>query len=172
MKSLLKVMAILGCIAGIASISHAGTPQENGQVPFQTAPFSGTTIIASSASASSAGASISLTVSTPTAINSGGGTYTGRNCFTRIVVQMSSSTVLTIADTNTTKWTIYGSGLGTSGSSTLSLPEDHLGPWCTAAGDQTLFTLTNTGGLSSNPEVVDVEGYTTYGGTLNSGPMY
>lgn len=167
-----KYLALIGLLLGIAGVSHAGTPQENGQLPFQAASFSGNSIVASSASTTSAGASIALTVSTPTAINSGGGTYTGRNCFTRILVQMSTSTVLTIADGTTTKWTIYGSGIGTTGTNTLSLPEDHLGPLCTSAGNQTLFTLTNTAGLSTNPEAVDVEGYTTYGGQLNSGPMY
>lgn len=172
MKSMLKVMAILAIIAGISMFSQAGTPQENGQQPFQAASFSGTTILASSASVSSSIASLVLTVSTPAVINSGGGTYTGRNCFTRIVVQMSTATVLTIADNLTTKWTINGLGLGASGVNTLSLPEDHLGPFCTAAADQTVFTLTNTAGLSTNPETINVEGYTTYGGTLNSGPMY
>lgn len=164
-----KLLAVVGLLFGVVSLSRAGTPQENyyqGQ-----APLSGATILASTASTTSAGASIALTVSTPTAINSGGSTYTGRNCFTRILVQMSTSTVLTIADGTTTKWTIYGAGLGTTGTSTLSLPEDHLGPFCTAAGDQTLFTLTNTAGLSTNPESVNVEGYTTYGGTQNAGPM-
>lgn len=168
-----KAIAVVGLLFGLISYSHAGTPQENlynGQ-----APLSGTTILASSASTTSAGASIALTVSTPTVINSGGGTYTGRNCFTRILVQMSTSSVLTIADVNTTKWTIYGYALAGSstatGSFTLSLPEDHLGPFCTASGDQTLFTLTNTNGLATNDEAIDVEGYTTYGGTLNAGPM-
>lgn len=166
-----KVLAVFGLLFGMACLSHAGTPQENGQMPFQAAPYSGNTILASSASTTSAPASIVLTVSTPTVINSGGGTYTGRNCFTKILVQMSTNTVLTVADANTTKWTIYGTGIGTTGTNTLSLPEDHLGPLCTAAGDQTVFTLTNTNGQAGNAESVNVEGYTTYGGTLNSGPM-
>lgn len=166
-----KALAVIGMLFGFGAIALAGTPQENGTSPFQNAPFSGTTILASSAATTSVPASLSLTVSTPTVINSGGGTYTGRNCFTRILVQMSTNTVLTILDNATTKWTIYGAGLGTTGTSTLSLPEDHLGPYCTAAGDQTVFTLTNTNGISANPESVNVEGYTTYGGTLNSGPM-
>lgn len=163
-----KVIALIGLLLGLASISHAGTPQEN--LYQSQAPLSGTTIIASSASTTSA-TNLTLVVSTPTTINSGGGVYTGRNCFTRILVQMSSATVLTIQDNNTVKWTINGLGLGASGVNTLSLPEDHLGPFCTAAGDQTSFILTSTSG-GVVPQTVNVEGYTTYGGTNNSGPMY
>ena len=85
---------------------------------------------------------------------------------------MATSTVVTIADNNTTVWTIYGSGLGTTGTNTLSLPEDHLGPFCTATGDRTVFTLTGAGLITTNAQAINVEGYTTYGGTNNSGPMY
>lgn len=171
MKSMLRLMAMLGFVAGISALGHAGTPQENGQVPSQTASFSGTTILTSSATTSGT-ATVTLTVSTPTVINSGGGTYNGRNCFTRFVVQMATTTVLTIADNATTVWTVNGAGLGTTGTNTIVLPEDHLGPFCTAAGDKTVFTLTPTAGNAVNPTTINVEGYTTYGGTLNSGPMY
>lgn len=164
-----KLLAVFGLVLGLAGVSHAGTPQE---VFYQgQAPLSGTTILASTASPTSAGATITLAVSSPSVINSGGGTYTGRNCFTRVLVQMSTATVLTVKDGNNTVWTIYGAGLGTTGTSTLSIPEDHLGPLCTSANNQTTFVLTNTGGSASNQESVNVEGYTTYGGTLNAGPM-
>ena len=133
--------------------------------------MSGNTILTSTASPTSVG-TYTLTVTTPAVINSGGGAYTGRNCFTKFVVQIPTTTVVTIADNNTTVWTLYGLGLGASGVNTVSLPEDHLGPWCTAAGDRTVFTLTNTGGIANVPTSINVEGYTTYGGTLNSGPMY
>lgn len=166
-----KVFIMLSMLVGLGSLGYAGTPQEAGGIFQGQGNLSGATILASSAATTSVPASLALTVSTPTVINSGGTTYTARNCFTRILVQMSTSTVLTIADNATTKWTIYGAGLGTTGTSTLSLPEDHLGPFCTAAGDQTVFTLTNTTGLSTNPESVNVEGYTTYGGSMNQGPM-
>jgi hypothetical protein len=164
-----KWLGCLGLLFVVGTV-YAGTPQENyymGQPP-----LSAITILASTATTTTVGASVfTLTIATPTAINSGGGTFTGRNCFTRFVVQIPTTTVLTIADNFTTKWTINGAGLGTTGTSTLVLPEDHLGPWCTAAGDQTLFTLTNIGGLAANPATLNVEGYTTYGGTLNAGPM-
>lgn len=163
-----KLLATLGLMLGLIGVSHAGTPQET---YFQSqAPLSGTTILVSSAATGSTG-NITLTISTPTVINSGGGSYTGRNCFTRFIVQVSTSAVVTFKDNNTTVWTIYGAGLGTTGTSTLSLPEDHLGPWCTAAGDQTSIVVTNTGGLSTNAQSINAEGYTTYGGTLNAGPM-
>lgn len=166
-----KWLTLVGLLFGLSAISYAATPQENGQIPFQVAPFSGATILASSASTVGT-ATLTLTVSTPTAINSGGSTINGRNCFTRFLVQIATYTTVTIADNLTTKWTIYGAGLGTTGTNTLSLPEDHLGPWCTAAGDQTVITVTPSVGLVANPESVNVEGYTTYGGTNNSGPMY
>lgn len=163
-----KLLAVVGLFLGLGSFAHAGTPQET---YFQgQAPLSGTTILASTASVTSAGTFV-LTVATPTAINYGGGTYNGRNCFTKFVVQVPTTTVVTIADNLTTKWTLYGIGLGASGVNTKDLIEDHLGPWCTAAGDQTVFTLTNTGGISTVPQAINVEGYTTYGGTNNAGPM-
>lgn len=163
-----KLLAGLGLLFGFAVVSYAGTPQET---YFQNqAPLSGTTILASTASVSSNGNFV-LTVATPTVINSGGGTYTGRNCFTKFVVQVPTTTVITIADGNVTKWTIYGAGLGASGITTKDFAEDHLGPYCTAAGDQTTFTLTNTGGVAANPQSINVEGYTTYGGTNNAGSM-
>ena len=170
MKTLLKITVALAFIAGISAISHAGTPQENGQVPFQTASFSGTSILASSATTSGT-ATITLTVSTPTVINSGGGSFSGRNCFTRFVVQLSTYSVLTVLDNATTKWTFYGAGIGTTGTNTISFPEDHLGPFCTGVGNQSQFTITQTAGLVANPASVNVEGYTTYGGVLNAGPL-
>lgn len=163
-----KYLLALGLLMGAISMSYAGTPQETFYVG--QAPLSGASIFTSTASASSNG-NFTLTVATPTAINSGGSTYTGRNCFTRFVVQIPTTTVVTIADGDTTKWTIYGSALGTTGSNTLSLPEDHLGPLCTSANSKTLFTLTNTSGNPANPSVINVEGYTTYGGTNNQGVM-
>lgn len=166
-----RLIAAFVLVLTMAGLSHAGTPQENGGGPIlQAGPYSGATILTSSASANSSG-NLTLAVATPTVINSGGGSYTGRNCFTKFVIQVSTVAVVTIKDNNTTVWTIYGSALGTTGSNTLTLPEDHLGPFCTAANDQTQFVITNTAGLSVNPQAIDVEGYTTYGSTLNQGPL-
>lgn len=162
-----KLLVLIGVLFA-AGLAHAGTPQET---YFQGQPaLSGNSIVTSTSSASGT-ANITLTVSSPAVVNSGGGSYTGRNCFTRFIVQVSTTATVTLKDNNTTIWTLYGLGLGASGVNTISLPEDHLGPLCTAAGDQTSFTITNTGGISTNPESINVEGYTTYGGTLNAGPM-
>jgi hypothetical protein len=165
-----KVLAVFGLLLGMVALSHAGTPQDNyysGQPPLSAA-----TILASSATTVGT-ATLTLTVVTPTVVNSGGGAFNGRNCFTRFVVQIPTTTVVTIADNLTTVWTLYGSGIGTTGTNTLSLPEDHLGPFCTGAGHQTVFTLTPTNGLAANPQAINVEGYTEYGGTNNlGGPMY
>ena len=172
MKKFIAVLVLLfGIGIGLAKISQAGTPQET---YFQSQPpLSATTIIASSASLSSVGG-VSVTVATPTAINSGGGTYKGRNCFTKFVVQMSSSpsTAFTITDNNVVVWTIYGAPLGSSGPNTLTLPEDHLGPFCVASGDQAIFAISSSTPAIVGPTSINVEGYVTYGGTNNTGPMY
>src|SRR5580698_2115891 len=97
-----KVIAVFGLLFGLAAAGFAGTPQESGTVPSQAGPLSGITILASTAATTSVPASLTLTVSTPTVLNSGGGAFNGRNCFTRIIVQMSTSTVLTVADNATT----------------------------------------------------------------------
>lgn len=164
-----KWLAVFGLMLGFIGISRAGTPQENyyqGQTP-----LSGATILTSTATPTSVG-TFTLVVATPTVINSGGSTYNGRNCFTRFVVQVATGTVFTIADNNTTVWTLYGQDLGSTSPNTISLPEDHLGPFCTAAGDRTVFTLTNAVSSVGVPASINVEGYTTYGGTNNQGPMY
>lgn len=164
-----KVFALLGLMFGLSGLSHAGTPQETYWLGQPN--LSGATILVSTASASSIG-TFTLLVSTPTPINSGGSTYTGRNCFTKFVIQVPTTTVVTMDDGVSVKWTLYGVGLGASGVNTITLADDHLGPWCTSAGNQSLFTLTNTGGSSSVPLAFNAEGYTTYGGTNNQGPMY
>lgn len=170
MKRLLTGLGMLGLVLALTDVARAGTPQEafyQGQ-----APLSNTTIQGSTASTTNLG-TYTLTIATPTVINSGGSTYNGRNCFTRFIVQIPTTTVVTIADNNTTVWTLYGLGLGASGVNTLSVPEDHLGPFCTAAGDRTVITLTTTNGAGGSiPNSFNYEGYTTYGGTNNSGPMY
>lgn len=164
MKKYLLAFGLL--FVGVAQ-ALAGTPQE---VFYQgQAALSGATILASSASVTSNG-NFTLTIATPSVINSGGSTYNGRNCFTNFSVQIPTTTVLTIADNLTTKFTLYGSSLGT-GVSTQQFNRDHLGPLCTSAGNQTVFTLTNTLGNNTVPTVINVEGYTTYGGTNNQGVM-
>lgn len=164
-----KLLGMLGLVFGLAVASYAGTPQEafySGQ-----APLSGVTIFASTASATSLGGStFVLTVTTPTVINSGGSSYSGRNCFTNFMVQMSSAGVFTLADNSTTKMTIYGTGLTTTGVATKDINRDHLGPICTSIGNQSVFTITFTGG-NVTPASINVDGYTTYGGTTNAGPM-
>lgn len=163
-----KLFAAFGLLFGLACVSHAGTPMETyfqGQFP-----LSGTTVIASSAAAT--GGAFTLTVATPTAINSGGSTYTGRLCFTKFVLEVSSSAVVAFNDNSTTKWTLYGSALGTGLNNALVLSEDHLGPWCTAAGDQFSIAVTQGSGTNTTTQQsVAVEGYTEFGGSENQGNM-
>lgn len=164
-----KWLGLVGLLFGLSALSYAGTPMENyylGQ-----APLSNTTIIGSTASVAS-NVNLTVTVSTPTStIGFSGGSVSCRNCFTRFVVQVPTTTVVTFQDNNTTKWTLYGVGLGASGVNTLSLPEAHLEPWCTSSGNQSSFVLTNTGGASTNPQSFSYEGYTQCGGTANAGVM-
>ena len=167
MKSMLKIVAALGLIAGIAAISHAGTPQEafySGQ-----APLSNTTIIGSTYSATSA-VNISTT---PAAVTCSGGsaTFSGRNCFTKFFIQIPTTTVVSILDGGTTVQTILGSAIGTTGTNSLTLTEDHLGPMCHTAGNATTFNMVNTSGVAL-PQVFNFEGYTSCGGTSNKGPLY
>ena len=158
-----KYLAVFGLLFGIAAVCRAGTPQETfyqGQ-----SPLSGVSIIGSTATPTSIG-NYTLTVATPTAVNG----VSCRNCFTKFVVQIPTTTVVAIADRDTTVWTIYGLGLGSSGVNTLSLPEDHLGPFCSTAGNKTLITLTNTAG-NTVPASFNYEGYVECGGTNNAGSM-
>lgn len=162
-----KYLALVALMFGLAGAAMAGTPQETfyqGQ-----APLSGTTINRSSTSALGT-ATVTLTVAAPTAINSGGGTYNGRNCFTNWDVQMGSYTILTIQDGSTEVKRTYGLQISSTGG-TQQYNRDHLGPFCTSANAATVFTLTPTSGNPAIPHGINVEGYTTYGGTNNAGPM-
>src|ERR1700683_5644906 len=123
-----KYLVALGLLVGLAGISRAGTPQETywqGQ-----APLSGTTIIASSSTASGSTGAFTLTVATPTVINSGGGSYNGRICIKKFVIEVSSVATVTIKDNNTSDWTLYGAAIGTNVANTLQLTDDHLAPFC------------------------------------------
>jgi len=159
-----KMLAVFGLLFGMATLSHAGTPQEQGMPPYQVGPLSATSIVTSSAAA--LGGTFTLTVATPTVYNSGGGSYSGRICITKFVIQISSSSTVVIKDNNTTDWTIYGADSGVSQGQTLQLNDDHLGPFCIASGDQ--LQVAASGGVAG-PESINVEGYTTYGGTNNTG---
>lgn len=172
MKRAIAVFGLLfGLGFGLSNVVHAGTPQETyyqGQPP-----LSANTVIASSASAG--GGAFTLTVTTPSVYNSGGGSYNGRICITKFTLQVSTVAVVSVKDNNTTDLTIYGADLGVSQASTLVLTEDHLGPFCIGAGDQLQVAVTQNAGPAgtASPQSVAVEGYTNYGGTNNvGGPMY
>lgn len=157
-----RLLAVFSMLFGLAMVSYAGTPQETF---FQNQfPFSNTTIWGSTASVTSA-VSLTKTVAAPTCANGA----SGRNCFTNFIVQIPSTTVLTILDGATTNYTIYGSAMGTTGSATLQFNREHLGPLCSSVGNSTMFNLTGTGGVSTNAESFNYEGYTNCGGSNNAG---
>jgi len=166
-----KLFMRLGLMFGVAfavlSVAHAGTPQE---VFYMSQPnLSNTTIIGSTASAN-ANQTFSATVAAPTC-NAGSSTFSGRNCFTNFIIQIPTTTVLSILDGATTSYTIYGAGLGTSGVNTLQINRDHLGPICTTAGNSTTFNLVNGTSVVGSFSSFNYEGYTNCGGTANKGPM-
>jgi len=168
MKKLIAGLGVFFGLSVMAGISRAGIPVENyymGQ-----SPLSNTSIVISSASTNGT-ASLSMSVS-PASQSSGGGTYSCRVCFTNFVVQIESTTVVTILDAGTTDYTIYGAGIGTNAVNTLSINRDHLGPVCFGAGDTAYIKATvGTGDAAGNPQSIIAEGYTNCGGTLNKGPM-
>lgn len=164
-----RIIATLGLLFA-GALAYAGTPQVTffqGQ-----GSLSNTTIIASTGTPTSNG-TFSLTVTSPTVVNSGGGAFIGRNCFTRFVVQAPTTTVVNMYDGSVLKWTLYGQGFGTAALNTLNINEDPMGPWCTTNGNQAFFTMAGTGSIGV-PESFNVEGYTTYGAgsTLNQGSSY
>ena len=82
---------------------------------------------------------------------------------------MSTPSIFTVYDGTTTAsptaFSIQGIGLGASGSNTLNLAEDHLGPLCMTNGNGVLITLstgTSAGG-SGILNTFNYEGYTTAG---------
>lgn len=164
-----KLIALFGLLF-MGTLAYAGTPQ---MTFFQSqGSLSNTTIIASTATPTSNG-TFSLVVASPTVSASGGGSYTGRNCITRFIVQVPTTTVVNIYDGPTLKWTIYGQDLGATGPNTLNVNEDPMGPWCATNGNQIFATMIGAGSLTV-PESFNVEGYTTFGAgsTLNQGSSY
>lgn len=162
-----KYLSLVALLFGLSGAALAGTPQTTqwqGQ-----APISGTTILASSTSALGT-ATVTLTVAAPTAINSGGGTYQGRNCITNWDVQMASYTILTVLNGATEVKRFYGSAVSSTGG-TIQFNRDAFAPFCTSQNSATVFVLTATLGNPTIPQSINVEGYTTYGGTNNQGSM-
>jgi hypothetical protein len=169
-----KVLAVVGLLFGFSAISHAGIPVEayyQGQAPLSNASI----IMSTWTQLGGTGVQTTLTVSkAPGTVSNGGANITCRNCFTRFLIQESTQVVTTILDGGTTDYVISGIGLGTTGVSTLSLPEDHLGPVCFTAGNTTTIIMTPSGGgevENTAPLSVTAEGYTQCGGVNNQGVM-
>jgi len=161
-----KWFALFGLLLGLSSMVYAGTPQENFYVG--QAPLSNTSLWTSTASTN---ASSNLTLAVAPAAGAGATASQCRVCATKFIIQIPTTTVVSILDGGTTNYTIFGVGLGTSSVSTLVLPEDHLGPLCASTGNTMNINLVNTAGLSTTPQAFNFEGYTTCGGTANKGPM-
>lgn len=151
-----RMLLGLGMLLGLCVVSYAATPQETyftGQEPLYN-----TTIIGST-STIQGGTSATVTVPAPVAFSSGGSSTAGRNCFTKILAQLDSGATMYILDGPTTDYYVIGQDLGAAPGNTISLNEETKGPLCFTAGNSTTFNLTTT----KNNNVVDFEGYTSYG---------
>lgn len=161
-----KIVALVGLLLGLSSVSYAGTPMEtyfSGQ-----SGLSNTTVIGSTAS--TVGTANLVAAIAPVA-GAGAASSTCRVCLTKFLVQIETMTVVSILDGATTGYTILGAGLGTTGTNTLALPEDHLGPYCASAGNTLTINSITTNGITANPQAISYEGYTNCGGTANKGSM-
>ena len=168
MKKILASIGFAFLLLGALSVVKAGTPLDQGMLQFQ-GPYSNSNIYVSTIVASGVAAN---TNSFPalSAKNTGG--PSGRNCITKEILQLSVGTTFYLIDGalngGTTIQTILGSDLAASGSNTLVLSEDHLGPLCGTAGNAMYFfvpapaaaTVTNS---------FSIEGYTYYAPFQNSG---
>lgn len=166
MKKLLGAMLFLGAFAIFA---HAGTPiDQAGQV--NQGPYSNTTLWASTQAASNAQSWITFPAITKV---SGSTSYNGRNCLTKFVVGMSTSTTFYIIDggltDSATNYVLKGVALGASGFNVLRESEDHLGPLCGTAGNALTLILTAGGTTTSGSNTISAEGFTFFPYGANSG---
>jgi hypothetical protein len=161
-----KLLGIVGVLLGFGMVAFAATPQDQplpGQIPYSNA-----SIVGSTASTTS-NANLTASVSPGTLFN--GTSASCRNCFTNFMVQIPTTTVLNVLDGGTTVYYVFGTALGTSGVNTFSTSRDRLGPLCLTAGTATTFNLVNTNGVSTNPQVLNYEGYTQCGQPNQGGVM-
>jgi hypothetical protein len=163
MKKLILAGGLLCAILLSFGKAHAATPLDQAGQNAQ-GPYWNTTLLASSAPASSFNATIIFPALTK---SSGGQTINARNCLTRLVLQMSVGTTFYLLDGGTTDYVIYGFGLGTSGTNTLNLAEDHLGPLCGTAGNTMTLSMPAPG-ANTPDNVINAEGYTFAGYTNNA----
>jgi hypothetical protein len=150
-----RIIVLCGMLL-VGGVLHAGTPLDQGAQTY-AGPYSNTTLL---------GNSTGFFTLPAVSKSSGGTTYSGRNCLTRIIAQLSTSSTFYLLDGNTTSYVIYGQGLGSSGVNTLNVSEDHLGPLCGTAGNT--MTL-NLAPASTSGNVVDYEGFTYVAPFVNAG---
>ena len=162
-----RLIAVFGLLFGMAAISHAGIPQETyfmGQGPLSNTTVQGSTWTATSPN---------VTLVSPTCTY-GSSSYAGRICLTKEVVQLSTAAVFYALDAGTTVQYVQGFALSGSttatGSNTLSLPRDHLGPICFGAGDSVQLSVVGTA-VSTLNNVINWEGYTACGEVSNKGQV-
>ena len=173
MKKLVSVAVMLWM--GLASLSYAGIPIAQ---PYQgSGPYWDATIKGSTNPTSGTPAFVVL----PTLSKvSGSTTYSGRNCLTRLVLQLSYGSTFYLLDSGTTIYQIEGSGIGTSTTSlatgqafpgnvgTFNLSWGELGPYCGTAGSS--MTLGIPAPAQATPSnIINYEGFTFYPYSANSG---
>lgn len=163
MKKLLAGIGLFGiALLGAVTMSRAGTPVDtyfSGQFP-----FSNTTVVGSTqTTVGTANLRISIA---PTTGSQGSAC---RTCFTKFFVQIPTTTILNVLDAATTSYVIDGAGIGTTGTNTVQVNEDHLGPLCLTAGNTVTLNSVATSGNAINHQSFSWEGYTQCGGANNAG---
>jgi hypothetical protein len=164
MKKLLVMVSMLF----LGALARAGVPIDQSPTNYQ-GPYWDSTLYISSVAAS--GQSL---VSTFTAVTKGQSGYTAsaRICLTKLILQMTTGTTFYLIDgsltAGTTIQTIFGAGLGSSGTNTLVLTEDHLGPLCGTAGNALTLNMPAPSSATVN-NLYDAEGFVYFPPNLNAG---
>lgn len=100
-----------------------------------------------------------LTIAAPTAKIVGSTSYNGKNCLTRLIVQMTTSATFYLLDGNTTAYILYGQAFGATGPNTLNIAQQHLEPICATSGNAMTLNMTPA---STGVNVANYEGYIWY----------
>lgn len=166
-----KLLLSFTLAIGLFAVIHAATPLDQPYLG-QAGPYSNTTLFISTLGVS--GASILNTFPSITKTQ-GGTTYSGRNCVTNMILQLSFGSTFYALDGGTTIYTIAGNALGSTTTSTaagytttLQITRDHLGPICGAAGNTMTFSVPAPSIATPN-NAINIEGYTYFPPFVNTG---
>ena len=165
-----KVILALALLVGVVVISKAGIPITQ-PLPPQQGSYYDSSLWSSTAPA--AGSLGTITFAAPSSRNSGGSSYSGQNCLTRLMVQISTSITVNVLDGATTNYQIIGLALGSSGQNTFNLLENGLEPLCATYGNSMTIDMSLSSGSgvtnANFVNVINAEGYIRYAPNINAG---